>query len=369
MWNAWNVHHRHGRGRYWYWSIIKRSSGRKANVCVYADSVLFVGQVKDIPRAVERWKGQIEDLKMFSFYRDAVGIDGEAIEFELTNFPWLSSLSILREIQQEPEGRFWVQVRKRNCVAIHTVKKDWNCTANEMVQRFKETGHLVSESINALSRVILKQRKGRRTIHFNGDSMNTELLFQTVHSVIQLSVLRSRYEMLLSIQFERRRKRTSWYSCGLGFCPWWSRKKCHCWYWHKQNTPANSIWLSTGPLFCVSRFPKRPKLRSLQANLDDKGSLQKAHWRNSISCWKVWWLDNGGSQSSQWGMWIERQSPVHCRGTRFGHLKGLNFIRAKQNLHMKRKKFVNILGTVAQTESCIHREFDGIWRGMWRFIM
>ena len=214
----------------------------------------FVGQVKDIPRAVERWKGQIEDLKMFSFYRDAVGIDGEAIEFELTNFPWLSSLSILREIQQEPEGRFWVQVRKRNCVAIHTVKKDWNCTANEMVQRFKETGHLVSESINALSRVILKQRKGRRTIHFNGDSMNTELLFQTVHSVIQLSVLRSRYEMLLSIQFERRRKRTSWYSCGLGFCPWWSRKKCHCWYWHKQNTPANSIWLSTGPLFCVSRF-------------------------------------------------------------------------------------------------------------------
>ena len=35
----------------------------------------------------------------------------------------------------------------------------------------------------AWSRGILKQRKGRRTMHFNGDSMNTELLFQTIQSV------------------------------------------------------------------------------------------------------------------------------------------------------------------------------------------
>ena len=57
-----------------------------------------------------------------------------------------------------------------------------------MVQRFKETGHLVFKSTSALSRGILKQRKGIRTIHFNGDSMNTELLFQTVHPENQLSV-------------------------------------------------------------------------------------------------------------------------------------------------------------------------------------
>ena len=57
-----------------------------------------------------------------------------------------------------------------------------------MVQRFKETGHLVFKSTSALSRGILKQRKGRCTIHINGDLKNTELLFQTVHSVNQLSV-------------------------------------------------------------------------------------------------------------------------------------------------------------------------------------
>ena len=57
-----------------------------------------------------------------------------------------------------------------------------------MVQRFKETGHIVFKSISALSRGIFKQKKGRFTIHFNGDSVNTEILFQTVHSANQLSV-------------------------------------------------------------------------------------------------------------------------------------------------------------------------------------
>ena len=57
-----------------------------------------------------------------------------------------------------------------------------------MVQRFKETGHLVFKSISASSRGVLQQKKGKTSIHFNGDSMNTELLFQTVHSANQLSV-------------------------------------------------------------------------------------------------------------------------------------------------------------------------------------
>ena len=61
-------------------------------------------------------------------------------------------------------------------------KGQWNCTAAKMVQRFKETGLLVFKSISALSRGILKQKKGKTSIHFNGDSRNKELLFQTSHS-------------------------------------------------------------------------------------------------------------------------------------------------------------------------------------------
>ena len=44
------------------------------------------------------------------------------------------------------------------------------------------------KGISALSRGILKTKKGKNTTHFNGDSTNTELLFQTVHSVNQLSI-------------------------------------------------------------------------------------------------------------------------------------------------------------------------------------
>ena len=35
-----------------------------------------------------------------------------------------------------------------------------------MVQRFKETGHLVFKSVSALSRAILTQKHGKNTIHF-----------------------------------------------------------------------------------------------------------------------------------------------------------------------------------------------------------
>ena len=45
-----------------------------------------------------------------------------------------------------------------------------------------------SKRLVILSRGVLKQKKGRISIDFNGDSMNTELLFRTVHSVNQISV-------------------------------------------------------------------------------------------------------------------------------------------------------------------------------------
>ena len=40
---------------------------------------------------------------------------------------------------------------------------------------------------NCMSSGILKRKKGEETIHLNGVSTNTELLFQTIHYVNQLS--------------------------------------------------------------------------------------------------------------------------------------------------------------------------------------
>ena len=67
-------------------------------------SVLCVGQVK-VSGATERWKGQAEDLKRYSSYQNAVGLDGEPIEFEWKNFPEFPSLSLLREIRSDLETK------------------------------------------------------------------------------------------------------------------------------------------------------------------------------------------------------------------------------------------------------------------------
>ena len=57
-----------------------------------------------------------------------------------------------------------------------------------MMWRFKEIGHPVFKSVNALSRGILERKGGRDTIHFSADSSNTELLFRTIHSANHLSI-------------------------------------------------------------------------------------------------------------------------------------------------------------------------------------
>ena len=51
-----------------------------------------------------------------------------------------------------------------------------------MVQQVEETGLPVVNGVSALSRGVLMQKKARASIHVNGDSMNTELLFQIINS-------------------------------------------------------------------------------------------------------------------------------------------------------------------------------------------
>ena len=46
-----------------------------------------------------------------------------------------------------------------------------------MVGHFEETGHPVLKGTGVLSGGILKRQDGRCTIHFNGDSSNTDRLF------------------------------------------------------------------------------------------------------------------------------------------------------------------------------------------------
>ena len=68
-----------------------------------------------------------------------------------------------------------------------------------------------------------------------------------------------------------------------------------------------------------THFPKDRKLRDLSEDQNHMGSLQKTHWRSRTSCRKFWWLEYSRSQSSQWRMWISKQSPICCRGARLGY--------------------------------------------------
>ena len=55
--------------------------------------------MKDRKEAIERWRGQVGGLRLYPSYQESVGIDGEAIEWNI--FPGFSSLAILQEIQKD----------------------------------------------------------------------------------------------------------------------------------------------------------------------------------------------------------------------------------------------------------------------------
>ena len=65
---------------------------------------------------------------------------------------------------------------------LATAEGNWDSTATQMVERYKETAHPVFKNISVLSCGFLKKKNGRDTIHFNADASNTELLFRRVHS-------------------------------------------------------------------------------------------------------------------------------------------------------------------------------------------
>ena len=150
-------------------------------------------------------------------YQDSIGIDGEPIEFEWKNFSIFSSLSILEKIQGDSETRriqpeeftdrtismsmfndiVW-NASDEGCLSndekvknyamrfsqghwtflgpgseekwdgdSHDQKGQWNCTADKMVQQFKETGHTVLKSTSALESWSLeaKERKNLHSLH------------------------------------------------------------------------------------------------------------------------------------------------------------------------------------------------------------
>ena len=72
----------------------------------------------------------------------------------------------------------------------------WDLRASKMVDDFEKSGHPVFEETSPLGRGILKKKKGKDTINFNGEHPNVDLLYRTVHSANQLCFHWSSHKMV-----------------------------------------------------------------------------------------------------------------------------------------------------------------------------
>ena len=72
---------------------------------------------------------------------------------------------------------------------FYAQKENWNSAADEMVPRFKETCYSYFPTYQCIeTRNLEAEEKKKNILHFNGHLMNTELLFQTIHFLNQLSI-------------------------------------------------------------------------------------------------------------------------------------------------------------------------------------
>ena len=118
-----------------------------------------------------------------------------------------------------------------------------------------------------------------------------------------------------------------------------------------------------------THFPKDRNCDICLKTKNNAGSLQKTCWYGRAQSGKFGWLDSSRSQSSEWWLWISKQSPIRCRGTRFGN--SMDPITSAQNKNFKgnRKKPAKVRGADAETQSHLRWQFPRIWQSLRRFIL
>ena len=58
-------------------------------------------------------------------------------------------------------------------------------STSKMVKDFGRAGHLVFKGISALNRGVMRKKKNKDIIHYNGKSFNVKLLYRMIHSANQ----------------------------------------------------------------------------------------------------------------------------------------------------------------------------------------
>ena len=68
-----------------------------------------------------------------------------------------------------------------------------------------------------------------------------------------------------------------------------------------------------------THFPKDRNCEICKRTKITRAPCRRTHWRSRTSCRKCWWFDHSRSQSSQWRLWISKQSSICSRGAGLGH--------------------------------------------------
>ena len=95
------------------------------------------------------------------------------------------------------------------------------------------------------------------------------------------------------------------------------------WIW------VNTVFILTSPKYRNCEICQRTKIH--------KGPVQKTQWRSRTSSWKFWCFYYRRSQSSQWRLWISKQSSICSRGAGLGHSMDPVVSVQKQKLLSKHK--------------------------------
>ena len=71
---------------------------QSTKICVFSDSVLYLGRILQHPDSNEAWKNRIAGVKSVKNYRDYDAINGESTEFEWNIVPGFTTLQLCDKI-------------------------------------------------------------------------------------------------------------------------------------------------------------------------------------------------------------------------------------------------------------------------------
>ena len=132
-----------------------------------------------------------------------------------------------------------------------------------------------------------------------------------------------------------------------------------------EPTPARSADLGKHSVY--TQFPKDRNCEICQRTKITRAPVQKTHWRKPCLVQKILviWLQQI-TQSSQWRLWISKQSSTCSRGAGLGHLMDPVISVQNKNFSGNTKE----LGAPnRKPEVIVHWQFIGIWQSLWRSLL